>query len=332
MEQQFQIKYPSLMENKRVMYVHGFASSAQSGTVSLLRQLLPNTDVVAYDIPLDPQEAISFLHAKCDELKPDLIIGTSAGGMMTEQLYGFDRIIINPAFNIGDTMVKHGMTGKQTYQNPRQDGVQEFIVTKALVKQYAELTQQCFTKADDEAERQRVWGLFGDKDPLVHTFDLYRSHYPQAIHFHGEHRLSDKIAIHYLIPVIRWIDDRQEGRERPVVYITIDAMRSPQGMQRPSMHKAFEMLIEHYSVYFLCPADSNDKEAISADHDWIEDIISAPSYNHVIYANNSALLYGDYKIATAADDAFMGTNIRLGSDEFKTWDEIITFFERLGGQ
>ena len=176
MEQQFQIKYPSLMENKRVMYVHGFASSAQSGTVALLRQLLPNTDVVAYDIPLDPQEAISFLHAKCDEQKPDLIIGTSAGGMMTEQLYGFDRIIINPAFNIGDTMVKHGMTGKQTYQNPRQDGVQEFIVTKALVKQYAELTQQCFTKADDEVERQRVWGLFGDKDPLVHTFDLYRSH------------------------------------------------------------------------------------------------------------------------------------------------------------
>ena len=251
---------------------------------------------------------------------------------MTEQLYGFDRIIINPAFNIGDTMVKHGMTGKQTYQNPRQDGVQEFIVTKALVKQYAELTRQCFTKADDEAERQRVWGLFGDKDPLVHTFDLYRSHYPQAIHFHGEHRLSDKIAIHYLIPVIRWIDDRQEGRERPVVYITIDAMRSPQGMQRPSMHKAFSMHIENYRVYYLCPADSNDKEAISADHDWIEDIISAPSYNHVIYANNSALLYGDYKIATAADDAFMGTNIRLGSDEFKTWDEIITFFERLGGQ
>ena len=37
MEQQFQIKYPSLMENKRVMYVHGFASSAQSGTVALLR-------------------------------------------------------------------------------------------------------------------------------------------------------------------------------------------------------------------------------------------------------------------------------------------------------
>ena len=32
------------------------------------------------------------------------------------------------------------------------------------------------------------------------------------------------------------------------------------------------------------------------------------------------------------DDNFMGTNIQYGSDEFKTWEEIITFFERLGGQ
>ena len=54
MEKQYQIQYPSVMENKKLMYVHGFASSAQSGTVSVLRQLLPNTEVVAYDIPLDP--------------------------------------------------------------------------------------------------------------------------------------------------------------------------------------------------------------------------------------------------------------------------------------
>jgi hypothetical protein len=44
------------------------------------------------------------------------------------------------------------------------------------------------------------------------------------------------------------------------------------------------------------------------------------------------LLYGDYFIDMLPDDNFMGTGIQLGSDEFKTWDEIITYFERLGGQ
>ena len=63
----------------------------------------------------------------------DLIIGTSMGGMYTEMLYGTDRILVNPAFQMGETMGKHGMIGKQTFQNPRKDGVQEFIVTKAMV-------------------------------------------------------------------------------------------------------------------------------------------------------------------------------------------------------
>ena len=185
MEKNYHIEFPSLMEGKRVMYVHGFASSAQSGTVALLRQLMPKADVVAYDLPLDPQEAMALLREKCAEKKPDLIIGSSAGGMMTEMLYGYDRILVNPAFQMGDTMGKHGMIGKQVYQNPRQDGVQEFIVTKALVKQFAELTEQCFSNAADEKEQQRVWGLFGDNDPLVHTYDLFLSHYPQAVRFHG---------------------------------------------------------------------------------------------------------------------------------------------------
>ena len=47
------------------------------------------------------------------------------------------------------------------------------------------------------------------------------------------------------------------------------------------------------------------------------------------------LLYGDYLIAPVAEcerSGFMGTTIALGSDTFKTWDEIIEFFSRLGGQ
>ena len=154
MEKQFHIEFPELMKGKKVMYVHGFASSAQSGTVALLRQLMPNAEVVADDVPLVPQEAIEFLRRRAEEEKPDLIIGTSAGGMMTEQLYGYDRILVNPAFQMGDTMGKHGMTGKQTYQNPRRDGVQEFIVTKALVKQFADLTEQCFASESQTPEEQ----------------------------------------------------------------------------------------------------------------------------------------------------------------------------------
>ena len=318
------------MKGKKVMYVHGFASSAQSGTVSLLRQLMPNAEVVADDIPLVPQEAIDFLHKRCEEEKPDLIIGSSAGGMMTEQLYGYDRILVNPAFQMGDTMGKHGMIGKQTYQNPRRDGVQEFIVTKALVKQFAELTEQCFApESTSDEEQSRVWGLFGDNDPLVHTFDLYREHYPQAVKFHGEHRLVDSVAIHYLVPVIRWIDDKQEGREKPVLYITLDAMCDSYGKQRSNMRKTFEMLIETYDVYFVVAAPTNDHDFITQSQEWIEDAISAPAYNRVIMTNKTSLLLGDFIISTDDEKAFMGTCIQLGSPDFKCWEDVETYFSRI---
>ena len=330
MEKQYHIEFPELMKGKKVMYVHGFASSAQSGTVSLLRQLMPNAEVVADDVPLVPQEAIEFLRKRCEEEKPDLIIGSSAGGMMTEQLYGYDRILVNPAFQMGDTMGKHGMIGKQTYQNPRRDGVQEFIVTKALVKQFAELTEQCFApESTSDEEQSRVWGLFGDNDPLVHTFDLYREHYPQAVKFHGEHRLVDSVAIHYLVPVIRWIDDRQEDREKPVLYITLDAMRDGYGKARSNMHKTFEKFIETYDVYFVVAAPTNDHDFITQSQEWIEDAISAPAYNRVIMTNKTSLLLGDFIISTDEEKAFMGTYIQLGSPDFKCWEDIETYFSRI---
>ena len=70
---------------------------------------MPRATVVARDIPLHPAEAMEMLHRMCAEERPDLIVGSSMGGMYAEQLRGYDRILVNPAFEMGDTMGKHGM-------------------------------------------------------------------------------------------------------------------------------------------------------------------------------------------------------------------------------
>lgn len=323
--------FPDVMAGKKILYVHGFCSSGQSGTVHLLRTLLPNTVVIAPDLPLHPEEAMTLLRETCAIEKPDLVIGSSMGGIYAEMLYGFDRILVNPAFEMGDTMTHHGMLGKQQFLNPRRDGVQEFIVTKALVKEYKEITEQCFAKVD-EVERQRVTGLFGDKDPLVDTFELFNSHYPNALHFHGAHQLLDRVAVHYLVPVIRQIDDRQEKRERPVVYISPTALRNEAGKARPSMYKAYEALLEHYRVYLVAPAPTNHHAAIGEFQCWTEEALSTPAHDHIVFTNCRSLLYGDYLIDTTPCTEFLGTVLLLGSDTFKTWDDLIVYFERLGGQ
>lgn len=335
MENPYIKQFPELMKGKTIIYCHGFGSAASSGTVKLIAQTFPNSHVVAFDIPLHPAEGMAFLKEKVAQEKPHLIIGTSMGGMYTEMLYGVDRICVNPAFEMGQTMKEHGMTGKQVWQNPRQDGETEFMVTKALVKEYHEMTEQNFLQleamdAKAKAEEQRrVWGLFGDADPVVHTFDLYRSHYPQAAHFHGEHRMDDRSFMNGVVPVIRWIDDRQEGRERQIVYIDASTLRDSYDKPRSSLVKAFQMLIETYQVYIVMPAPTNDHAALDANARWIEQYLSTPAHDHVIYTNRKPLLYGDFYIDMQPDADFMGTTIALGSDEFKTWEEVITFFERL---
>jgi len=331
MENPYVKQFPDLMSGKKIMYVHGFGSSAQSGTVTLLRTLMPEATVVARDIPIHPADAMAMLTGQCSTEQPDLIIGTSMGGMYAEQLKGFDRILVNPAFQMGETMSKHGMTGKQVFSNPRTDGVQEFIVTKALVKEYAEATERCFDNIDDE-ERKRVFGLFGDEDPLVHTFDLFRRHYPSAMHFHGGHRLTDNVALHYLVPVIRWIDDRQARRQRPVVLIDTASLIDSYGNATASMHKAFEILIERYDVYILAGASTNAPERMDYVRSWVEKYLSTPAHDRIVYSNNIRLLYADYLVTDRPQPDFLGTTIVWGSDGMKTWEEIITFFDRLGGQ
>jgi len=319
------------MVNKTIMYVHGFGSAASTNTVKVLQTLLPSARVIAEDIPLNPEEAMAMLRKMVETEKPHLVIGTSMGGMYSEMLRGVDRILVNPAFQMGDTMSEHGMMGKQVFQNPRKDGVQEFIVTKAMVKEFREMTTHCFEDMTDD-DRQRVWGLFGDADPTVHTFDLFRSHYPQAIPFHGEHRLTEKVIMHYLIPLIRQIDDRKEGRERPVLYIALDAMKDSYGKAKSSLQKAYEYLLQFYDIYVVSPAPTNEPETMTDAITWVKEYLSAPAWNKVVFCNKPQMLLGDYIIDMKEHSDFMGTSIRLGSDEFKTWEEVIVFFERIGGQ
>ena len=324
-------QFPHLLEGKKVLYVHGFASSGQSGTVTRIREVMPNADVVAPDLPIHPAEALELLYKVCEQEKPDLIIGTSMGGMYAEMLYGYDRILINPAFQIADTMGEHGLTGKQQFFSPRQDGMQEFYVDKPLVKEYRNITLQNFARAAEPEEQQRVWGLFGDEDTLVHTYDLFTQHYRQAVRFHGEHRMNDRSFMHSVVPVIRWMDDRQEKRERPIVYIDVNTLIDKYGKPQSSSQKVIRTLLENYQLFFVAPAPA-DSSPYAATLSWLYEYINVPVYRHTVFTNQKQLLYGDYLIDADKADDTMATLIHFGSDNFKTWDDIAEYFSRLGGQ
>lgn len=185
----------------KLIYFHGFGSSGASGTVETLRRMLPNFTIIAPDIPVDPQEALPFLIQLCTEENPDIIVGTSMGGMYAQQMRGFKRICINPAFNMS-TMSKVLKTGNHKFFNGRKDNQKEFVITKEIIQHHNQMERQQF-KGITDFDKENCYGLFGIFDSQVNSYDTFKKHYPNAIRFEGEHRLNDKVIHKVLIPLIK---------------------------------------------------------------------------------------------------------------------------------
>jgi len=199
--------------NKKLMYVHGFASSGSSGTVMTLRRHLTGWRVVAPDLPVDPFEALELLRRVVNEEQPDIVVGTSMGGMYTQQLWGVPRIVVNPSFEMSRSLL-FGKMGRNKYMSKRQDGATEFRIDKAVVERFKEMEKHQFEGITDE-EKTLVVGLFGDKDPVVHFQPLMAQLYGEerCRWFAGEHRLNDTVVKKVLIPRIDELVGKDEGEQ-----------------------------------------------------------------------------------------------------------------------
>ena len=196
---------------KKILYLHGFGSSGASGTVELLRkEFWERTDaahraiVLAPDIPLDPLVAAKSLEELAYDEMPDLVIGTSMGGMYAQMLHGFVRICVNPAFWISK---KYDVlyVGKHKWLNRRKDGETEFHVSKETIARFQELEARQFDGVTDD-DRTLCHGLVGDEDDLVgpESRAAFERLYPGMSHsFHGGHRMNSQIVASTLLPYIR---------------------------------------------------------------------------------------------------------------------------------
>ena len=104
------------------------------------------------------------------------------------------------------------------------------------------------------------------------------------------------------------------------------------GQPLSSSQKAVRMLIEHYQVYFVAPASSVQPAKMAETIGWLTQYMGVPAWGHTVFTNQRHLLYGDYLIESEETEGAMATRVDFGSDTFKTWEDVIAFFERLGGQ
>lgn len=191
----------------KIVYFHGYGSSGASGTVDMLRRLLPGYEILAPDIPVDPVDALPYLRQYCAEQQPDLVIGTSMGGMYAQQMFGFRKICVNPAFNMSHA--SHVLkTGTHKFFNGRKDNQKEFTITRDTIAHFCQMERMQF-KGITDFDRENTYGLFGIHDTMVNTYDLFKKYYSHAIRFDGEHRLNEAALRRSVIPLVKEILEQQ---------------------------------------------------------------------------------------------------------------------------
>lgn len=192
----------------KVLYLHGMGSSGQTTTAQRLDRSLPGGyEVVAPDIPVQPELALTMLKKLAETLSPDdIIVGTSMGGMYAQLFRGWRRFLINPSFHTS-AHLKENIGKRMPFHTPRRDGAPDYEVTAKLVKKFESMEAKQFDPKFGISNGRKdspelVTAFFGTRDTVVNCKDEYLQHYTQYHDFDGEHRLDPDTLIKLVIPAI----------------------------------------------------------------------------------------------------------------------------------
>jgi len=93
-----------------ILYIHGFGSCGDSTKTRLLKAHFGEEDVLAPDVPVEPDIALSFLRENVKRHDISLLIGSSLGGFYATALcreYGIDAVLLNPSVHPYQTLASY---------------------------------------------------------------------------------------------------------------------------------------------------------------------------------------------------------------------------------
>lgn len=82
-----------------VLYIHGMGGGGDSRIPSILREELPDLEIVCRTYSFDPQIAAGQIASWVEELRPSLVIGESLGSLHAIRIEGVPHLFVSPALN-----------------------------------------------------------------------------------------------------------------------------------------------------------------------------------------------------------------------------------------
>ena len=173
---------------KKILFLHGFYASGSCVPAQALKEAFDGkATILTPDLPLHPADAFRFIHAICDQEKPDILVGNSCGSFYAQiisSIIGIPTLLGNPHFKMSDFLRER--IGNHQYKSPRANGIQDFTIDEQLVREFEEMEAHQFDNCNIY-NKERVWGIFGEEDTLAHFEPLFLEHYTHSFHFPGGH-------------------------------------------------------------------------------------------------------------------------------------------------
>ena len=187
---------------KKILFLHGFFASGQCVPAVALRECFEGeADVITPDLPMHPKEAISFIRELINSEKTDLLIGNSCGSFyaqMVASVVGVPALLGNPHFQMTEFLKQR--IGEHQYKSPRKDGNQNFVIDETLIEEFAEMEAVQFNNYNPNF-KDRIWGLFGEKDTLAHFEPTFLKHNNKSFHFPGGHTPTAEEVRTWYVPL-----------------------------------------------------------------------------------------------------------------------------------
>lgn len=191
----------------KIMYVHGIGSNGKGNTVTLMKKYLTNHEIYSFDIPFDPDEAIKFIKDKCNELDINVLVGTSLGGFYTMQIYGVQKILINPAIKAFETAKNIIGLGVHDYLCEREDGVQTYTIDEKFIEKLRTQFDHHIYNIDEEVSKE-TYGLFGVNDDVCDFRKEFKNVYGKRQFWEAYfgHRMNEGVFKNIFIPIFEQVE------------------------------------------------------------------------------------------------------------------------------
>ena len=188
---------------KTILFLHGFFASGSCIPANALHEAFDGrVRVITPDLPIHPQEALTFIHQLCNKEKPNLLVGNSNGSFLAQiisPIVGIPALLGNPHLEMTEFLKPR--IGKHQYKSPRIDGKQDFVIDEALINEFEELQKEQF-KHVSPLWKDKIWGIFGEQDTLAHYKPLFMKHYTNAYSFPGGHTPTAEEVKTWYVPLI----------------------------------------------------------------------------------------------------------------------------------